>query len=161
MIPKYTPTIVEEELERLINNKREYIAKQDPSSKSAQYMQGEVLLLERVQRELSIRSDYFMSIMAEDIAEQLVAIRKDPLADKFVGILLYYETVPRWKWDDKGRNLVACAGNVDGWGANMTLLGDGTFSVDSSHPGPFSWFLEGKFIPIDVKNKEEAPCRRR
>lgn len=150
----YTPTLVEEELRALIDNKREYIIRQGADSTAAKFMQREVILLERVLRELQLRSDMFMSAMATAIAEKILLVRKHPHADRFVGILVYYETVPRCSWNDDNLNMVACVSNVAGWPfgeGSMVDLENGTLLARD--PATASYTLGGRFVTIPIDNE--------
>jgi hypothetical protein len=119
------------------------------------HLQKHIVTLEGVLRRLEITNDIKMNLIAEDIMEKIMAVRKDKMADKFVGIIVYYELQPRYKWREDGLNPVACVSNVKGWpyGENtgMTDLGNGTFAAEHEQAGPGCWVLGGQYIPIDVE----------
>jgi hypothetical protein len=131
--------------------------------------QSDIITLQAIKRRLELTNDIQMCFIAEDIEKRILAVRKSKLADKFVGIIVYYELVPRWRWNDDGSNIVACVGNVKGWPyghkegneirGGMTDIGDGRFVVDHPHAGPGCWVLGGEYLPIPVdieEGKEEA-----
>lgn len=127
--------------------------------------QNDIITLQALKRRLELTNDISMNLIAEDICERILAVRKDNMADKYVGIIVYYELQPRWRWREDGLNPVACVGNVKGWPyghaegydwqGGMTDLGNGQFVADNPHAGPGCWVLGGKYIPINVE-KEAA-----
>lgn len=120
-------------------------------------IQKDIVTLQAVLRRLELTNDIEMNFIAEDVMERILAVRKQRNADRYVGLLVYYELKPRWQWDEEGRNMVACVGNVKDWPFgeyNMTDMGDGTFKVTSDHPGPFCWVLDGRFVPVSIENEE-------
>ena len=151
----YTPTMVEEELQAMVESKRQYIARQEAGSPGARHMQREVLLLERTLRELQIRSDMYMSEMAKDIAAKVLQVRKHPMADRFVGILVYYETMPKHLWRSDGLNPVACVSNRRGWPqygeGEMIEQAGSTFMT--RNPSDCCHFLGGSFVPVTVEEE--------
>ena len=147
----YQPTLEEEELSRIIEQERRYCDTLDPKSTQAKAKRSMIVKLERVLRCLEMRSDYFMSAMAEDITGQILKVRKHPCAGDFVGMLLYYELKPRYEWRDDGKNMIACVGNRRNWPGDIIDLGDGSFLADD--PSSRSWqlfTLSGKFVQVPI-----------
>ena len=127
---RYEPTLEELECQKLIDRRLEWIEKhQDAKDTTKAVMMSEVNSLRAILRRLELNNDILMNSIAEDIMERIMAVRKDRLADKFVGILVYYEMMPRWQWREDGLNPVACIGNVKNWPIDMVDMGDGTFVV--------------------------------
>jgi len=148
----YVPSIVEDEIGRLIASKREYIARNGAGSAGSKYMQHEVLVLERALRELELRGDMWMNAIAEDITAKILAVRKHPCASMFAGIMVYYELIPRYQWRDDGKNLVACVSNRKGWpdsgDGEMLDLGGGKFIARCKGDAVFT--LGGEFVTLTV-----------
>lgn len=153
---RYEPTLEELECQKLIDRRLEWIEKhQDAKDTTKAVMMSEVNSLRAILRRLELNNDILMNSIAEDIMERIMAVRKDRLADKFVGILVYYEMMPRWQWREDGLNPVACIGNVKNWPIDMVDMGDGTFVVENPNVRPdlepvghHMWVLGGKYIPI-------------
>jgi len=154
----YVPSIVEDEIGRLIASKREYIARNGAGSAGSKYMQHEVLVLERALRELELRGDMWMNAIAEDITAKILAVRKLPCASRFAGIMVYYELIPRREWRDDGKNLVACVSNRKGWPGGgegeMLDLGGGRFIARRRGEGAFT--LGGEFVTLTVEGDEQG-----
>lgn len=133
-------------------------------------MQKFIIALQGILRRLEITNDITMNLIAEDISERIMAVRKDNLADRYVGIIVYYELKPRWQWRDDGLNPVACVGNVKGWPnghregydwqGGMCDLGDGRFVADHPNAGPGCWVLGGEYVPIPVDLEEGKEVRK-
>lgn len=122
------------------------------------HLQRKIVAMESILRRLEITNDMKMNLIAEDICERIMAVRKDNLADKFVGIIAYYELKPRWEWREDGLNPVACIGNVKDWPIDMCDMGDGTFCVNNPYVkaegvGHHMWVLGGKYVPISCEKE--------
>lgn len=156
-LTNYTPSIVEDEIAKLIASKREYIARNGADSTGSKYMQHEVLVLERALRELELRGDMYMNAIAEDITGKILAVRKHPCASKFVGIMAYYELVPRHQWREGGKNIVACVSNRKGWPnsgeGDMVDMGGGQFLARCAGDAAFT--LGGEFVTLRVDEQDE------
>lgn len=132
--------------------------------------QNDIITLQALKRRLELTNDISMNLIAEDICERILAVRKDKLADKYVGIIVYYELQPRWRWREDGLNPVACVGNVKGWPnghregydwqGGMCDLGDGRFVADHPNAGPGCWVLGGEYVPISVDLEEGKEVRK-
>ncbi|MBQ3788983.1 MAG: hypothetical protein IJM81_00350 [Prevotella sp.] len=147
----YQPTLEEEELRRIIEQERKYCDTLDPQSTASKARRSMILKLERVLRCLEMRSDYFMSIMAEELTGQILKVRKHPMAADFVGMLLYYELKPRYEWRDDGLNPIACTGNVRNWPTSIIGLDGKRFVADDPNYKGWEMFtLKGEFVPIPV-----------
>lgn len=169
----YVPESTAIELQRAIDHMaeyRDYYIKaaegqtDAKKKKNYQYRAGEfqrdIVALQGVLRRLEMTNDIKMNFIAEDICNRIMAVRKDKLADKFVGIIVYYELQPRYDWRADGLNPVACVSNVKGWPyghkegydwqGSMTDMGDNTFVADHPHAGPGCWVIGGQYIPINV-----------
>jgi len=156
MIMQYQPTIEEEELRKIIEDDRRYVDSLDPNSRESKIKRSRIVKLERVLRCLEMRSDYFMTAMAEDIVQQIVKVRQHPMAGMFVGMLLYYELKPRYEWRDDGLNPMACTGNIDGWCNEILPLGKEQcdFLMEDPYNHDWRWNpLKGTFVPIGVNTK--------
>ena len=127
--------------------------------------QSDIITLQALKRRLELTNDITMSFIGQDIEERILAVRKSSMADKFVGIICYYELQPRWKWADDGTNVVACISNVKGWPngypdskgefqGGMSDCGNGHFTADHPHAGPGCWVLGGMFLPIPIEPEE-------
>lgn len=116
-------------------------------------LQKHLITLQAVMRRLELTNDITMNFIAEDICEKILQVRKDPMADRYVGVIVYYEFKPRWQWREDGMNPVACVSSVPNWPYGdymMTDRGDGRFTVDSDRPAPGCWVLGGQYIPLQV-----------
>lgn len=167
----YTPDSMAIEISKMIERRREDLdwynqrisagdvsgEKLEGYKRKAGYIQSDIITLQAVLRRLEITNDIQMNFIAEDIMERIMAVRKDSMADKFVGIIVYYELKPRYEWREDGCNPVACVSNVKGWPGGdygMCDFGNGTFSVESDHPGPGCWVLGGQYVPIPCSPEE-------
>ena len=127
------------------------------------FLQNDLVTLQAVQRRLELTNDITMSCIAEDLAGQILEVRKDPCADQFVGRLAYYETIPQWKWREDGRNMIACIGNKKGWpyGAGYTLGVDGNgFVVWPTDKELYEHYKLGARPPILGGRIIEIPCNK-
>lgn len=108
----YIPTMEEDRLEQLIKRKVEYLEKLDPTSKQAKMLKSEVVLLERVREMLSWRCDITHSEIERALARDIMQVRKHPWADKFVGVMAYYQFKEPWEWNERGEgeNYIATIG---------------------------------------------------
>ena len=163
---RYTPETAVIEIDKMIERREKYNSKhagEESTEWARSINQDEIINLQAIKRRLELTNDITMNFIAEDIMEKILAVRKDNMADKFVGIIVYYELKPRYQWNDDGTNAVACVSNVKGWpygegkeGQAMTDLGDGRFVADSDRPMPGCWVLGGQYVPINVESTQKG-----